>query len=173
MGLMGYKQVGKSTAAKYLEEKYGFKRVNFKDALVQEIKDNFPTLLDLLAVLYNMSTDDLFQEKPPMMRALMQNYGTEVRRGDSNSYWTQKWKESAVSSMNIVVDDVRFINEAQAVRDFGGILVRLERPDIISGGTHSSELEHLQIEPDHILICNQGEHELLYKAIDDIVGDLK
>ena len=56
----GKKQTGKSTACAYLEEKYGFTRVNFKDALIcfsrskLYISDN--NELDCLAQLLNKPT---------------------------------------------------------------------------------------------------------------------
>ena len=99
IGFTGYKQSGKSTAAKYLEEKYNFTRINFKDALVQEIKDNFPDLLEEICLIYeefsfpkegdgvDFGIENMFQTKPPLMRALLQNYGTEVRRKDDQHYW--------------------------------------------------------------------------------------
>lgn len=170
IGLIGFKQVGKSTAAKHLEGR-GFIRINMKDALVAELRKNFPDLLRELSQAYHMDVDKLFENKPPAMRALMQNYGTEVRRADKDSYWTDQWELSAGNSenRNIVVDDVRFINEAEAVRRQGGILIRLTRPDITDGGTHSSETEQLSIVADHTIECKAGEHETLYKAIDDII----
>ena len=176
IGLVGFKQVGKSTAAKYLEEKYGFTRHNFKDALVQELKDNFPDLLEKICVNESrtritrdvVTVDKLFQEKPPLMRALMQNYGTDVRRKDSPNYWTQQW----VKNLDIgktVVDDVRFLNEAEAVKLGGGIIIRLTRSDIETGGTHLSETEQLEIVADHTIECDPGDHEALYRALDDII----
>jgi hypothetical protein len=181
IGLIGFKQVGKSTAAKYLAE-HGFARINMKDALVAELRNNFPDLLQAIAnnetdwegeigMGKTVTVDDLFELKPPIMRALMQNYGTEVRRADKDSYWTDQWEDAASKSeiRNIVVDDVRFINEAEAVRHQGGILIRLVRPDITSGGTHSSETEQLQIVADHTIECKPGEHETLYKSLDEII----
>jgi len=170
IGLVGFKQVGKSTAAKYLEDKYGFTRHNFKDAMVQEIKDNFPDLLKELEYYYNLTIDELFIQKPPLMRALMQNYGTDVRRKDNRNYWTQQW----VKNLDIgktVVDDVRFLNEAEAVKLGGGIIIRLTRSDIETGGTHASETEQLEIVADHTIECNPGDHEALYRALDEIVKD--
>lgn len=182
IGLLGFKQVGKSTAAKHLEAR-GFVRINMKDALVAELKKNFPNLLEEIRREYIddefdgmedgeiLSIDGLFQYKPPLMRALMQNYGTEVRRGDKDSYWTDQWELSAGNSenRNIVVDDVRFKNEAEAVRHQGGILIRLTRPDITDGGTHKSETEQLEIVADHTIDCVAGEHGVLYNALDDII----
>ena len=149
IGLIGFKQVGKSTAAKHLEGR-GFIRISMKDALVAELRKNFLNLLMDLADIYGLSIDELFDQKPPAMRSLMQHYGTEVRRGDKDSYWTDQWEDAVQKSgtQHVVVDDVRFFNEAEAVRRQGGILTRLVRPDITSGGTHASEAEQLQIVSD-------------------------
>lgn len=185
IGLIGFKQVGKSTAAKHLEGR-GFTRINMKDALVAELRKNFPNLLHEIADNQGewewekgdpsrahdwWTIDRLFDEKPPLMRALMQNYGTEVRRADKDSYWTDQWENSVEKSgcKHIVVDDVRFINEAEAVRHQGGILIRLVRPDITSGGTHSSETEQLSIVADHTIECEAGGHGKLYNALDEII----
>ena len=82
IGLIGFKQSGKTTAAEYLESK-GFERVNFKDCLIDELKQNFPDLLNEIKANMElrglpMSIDKLFLTKPPLVRTLMQNYGTEV-----------------------------------------------------------------------------------------------
>lgn len=179
IGLIGFKQVGKSTAAKHLEGR-GFIRINMKDALVAELRKNFPGLLEEMCKIYDRlqpfpdrfwTVDDLFEIKPPAMRALMQHYGTEVRRGDKDSYWTDQWEDAVQKSgtQHVVVDDVRFLNEAEAVRHQGGILIRLVRPDITSGGTHASETEQLSIVADHTIECEAGGHGKLYAALDDII----
>jgi len=168
IGLVGFKQVGKSTAAKYLESKYGFTRHNFKDAMVQEIKDNFPNLIEELEIHYNLSTPQLFIQKPPLMRALMVNYGTDVRRKDDPDYWTRQWVKNLVTQKT-VADDVRFLNEAAAVKIEGGIIIRLTRSDIPTGGDHASETEQLEIVADHTIECDPGDHESLYRALDDII----
>ena len=190
IGLIGFKQVGKSTAAKYLEEKYSFIRHNMKDALVAEIKQNFPDLLKEIADWYNsnllasatlgmkfLSIDDLFEVKPPLMRALLQNYGTEVRRGDNDNYWVEQWSRKIMDSTLVtgfndkfVTDDVRFLNEASAIKDNDGILIRLTRPDITTGGSHASETEQLLIVADYEIECKPGDHEHLYRELDKIVS---
>ena len=169
IGLVGFKQVGKSTAAKYLESKYDFTRHNFKDALVQEIKDNFPNLLEELGFIYNMSIEELFDKKPYAMRALMVNYGTDVRRKDNPCYWSHQWSSEVDYAGNVVADDVRFMNEARAIKFYDGILIRLVRPDLLTGGDHASETEQLEIRADHTIECEPGDHEALYRALDDII----
>lgn len=177
IGFIGFKQVGKSTAAKYLQETYGGVRINMKDALVAEIKQNFPDLLEQIARTrdwdngLDRAIDDLFADKPPLMRALLQNYGTEVRRRDNNNYWVNKWTEEALKHHDslIVVDDVRFINEAEAVKALGGIIVWLVRDDITTGGNHSSETEHLSIPHDYMFVCKGGDEETLYQHLDEMI----
>ena len=195
IGLVGFKQSGKSTAAKYLEEKYGFVRHNFKDALIAELKQNFPDLLNAIANTTQEYikpedrvdiTDLLFEMKPPLIRTLMQNYGTDVRRKDNPHYWTTAWmmgvaKHFEEEEYNIVVDDVRFMNEANTIRSFGSLLsvpyeqkiIRIMREDITTGGDHQSETEQLAIEADHTIQTAPGDFQGLYKALDDIMQKWK
>jgi len=175
IGIVGFKQVGKSTAAKYLEDKYGFARHNFKDALVQELKDNFPDLLKEIAYTRDWDNgmesaiEDLFIKKPPLMRALMINYGTEVRRKDNPHYWTGQWSQALCPELDTVTDDVRFLNEAEAIKIEGGIIIRLTRPDLLTGGDHVSETEQLEIVADHTIECDPGDLVNLYRQLDDMV----
>lgn len=175
-GLVGLAGSGKSTAAKYMQDKYGFKRLNFKDGLVRELRERFPTLLTELEKIYYykdgvFTVDDLFDKKPPAMRALMQNYGTEVRRKDDPEYWVNQWKAIAYSEpvQNIVTDDVRFLNEAQAVKDAGGKIIRIVRTDVTQALNHQSETEQFNIVHDYEIAVGPGEHEKLYTEIDKIL----
>lgn len=164
---------GKTTVADYVVSEHGFKKHNFKDGLVAEMLDNLPDVLNELKDTYACTLDELFKEKPPTMRALMQNYGTEVRRGDDKDYWVKRWCEGLFDS-HYVVDDVRFVNEARAVRDRGGIIVRVSRPDRNSNGyKHTSETEQSEIEPDFTIISNTGDLEGLYKQIEHVIHTLK
>lgn len=185
IGLVGFKQVGKSTAANYLAKKYGAVRLNMKDALVAEIKQNFPDLLNTIAITYGYDSidgrvskatiDELFVEKFPLVRALLQNYGTEVRRRDDPDYWVKRWKEAVgkfTAGAIVVVDDVRFQNEADAVISNNGILIRLTRDDITSGGDHASETEQVNIAVDRVINCKGGDEQALYDRLDRIMASL-
>lgn len=179
IGLIGFKRVGKSTAAKYLNEKYGFIRHNMKDGLIAEMKERLPDTLRELGVIYNMTTDELFDEKPPAMRALMVNYGTEVRRKDDPDYWVKEYIDeveylATLGEYNIVTDDVRFLNEAATVKEVksGGILIRLTRSDILTGGDHASETEQLEIVADYTIYAEPGGEDAVYKELDRIMADV-
>lgn len=183
IGFCGYAGSGKSTAAKYLEEKYKFKRVNFKDGLVAEMKERLPDVLEAIAketmvshdLDYKCSVDELFEHKPPIMRALMQNYGTEVRRRDDSEYWVKKWVESVnnLKYPHIVVDDVRFFNELSALVEMDGILIRITRPDITSAGSHASETEQTKFVQDFLIEGEPNSHYAIYKQLDEVINIIK
>lgn len=177
----GKKQSGKTTATKYVLPKLKAYPINFKDALLKDIKDKFPDLLAEIEKHYDSSdydgwgwtVDRLFQEKPPLIRALFQNYGTNVRRADREDFWVYKWKEDVVpllqAERKVVTDDVRFLNEAQAIKDLGGIIIRIERTDLESTDTHQSETEMDQITPDHTISVKTGELDKLKQELDRIL----
>lgn len=184
IGLCGYKGSGKSTVAEYLAKEHGFKRVNFKDGLVAEVKEKFPDVLRQLTKVYYGDTpsyvgtksgvEKLFSEKPAAMRALLQNYGTEVRRGDDPNYWVDRWRTTVAQiEGNIVVDDVRFFNEMAVVADHNGVLIRVTRPDITTGGLHQSETEQESFISDFTIAGVPGSHTEIFKQVDEIIRTLK
>ena len=178
----GLKQTGKTTAADYLVSKYGFVKHNFKDSLVEEIKERFPDLLEEMVKTYwphiedeENPIEDLFIHKPPLIRTLLQNYGTEVRRADKESYWTDQWEGKLVFALNedsVVVDDCRFISESEVIRKHGGTIIRLTRPDLTTPDNHSSETEQSQIGVDYTIETEQGDFEGLYRELDRVVANL-
>ena len=179
IGLCGKKGSGKSTAAKYLTEKYGTSRVNFKDALVTEIKKNFnPMLLAVIDLLERedydgncaLTIDQLFDKKPPVIRTLMQCYGTEVRRADNENYWKNKWIVSTMEKGGrIVCDDVRFLNEADAVKNVGGFIIKIEREGLVSNDSHKSETEMDHINYDYVITVPDGDIDTLHRKLDEIM----
>jgi hypothetical protein len=103
----------------------------------------------------------------------MQNYGTNVRREDDEDYWVDEWRDGTWSYManDIVADDVRFKNEAAAVKELGGILIKIVRPDYPSTDIHQSEVEMDEIEPDHTIVANTGNQQHLYSELDRIYAE--
>jgi hypothetical protein len=161
---------GKTSACKYLELR-GFKLINFKDALICELKERFPDLLEYLSKeLYKLSIDNLFRIKPPVVRKLLQNYGTNVRRNDDVNYWVNKWLEKIIIHENICVDDCRFINEAMSVKSKGGIIIRLEREQLVED-LHLSETEIDQLLPDYTIDSN-GTLLEMYNNLEKLLVEL-
>jgi len=59
---------------------------------------------------------------------LLQWWGTEYRRAQDAQYWVKKWKASVWPTADIViVSDMRFLNEAAAIRENNGFTVNVTR----------------------------------------------
>jgi len=182
IGLLGFKHVGKSTAAKHLIKNHGFILHNMKGAIISEMKENLGDLLNEIVrhleikrgsfEIEPWTIDRLFDEKPPLMRALMVDYGM-MRRKDNEDYWVKQWLSGyAITKGPVVVDDVRFKNEARAIRDMNGILIRLNRSDVTTGGDSISETEHLDIQEHYTINAGPGEEEYVYKVLDQIMSEV-
>ncbi len=179
IGLVGYKGSGKTTACNIIKKHLtDVVQINFKDALIGELKDKFPDLLlAIVETMYDLgidtSVDDLFSDKPALVRTLMQNYGTEVRRVDNSDWWVDEWEVSIDYGLhgcsNVLTDDVRFQNEAMAIKDAGGILIRIERSDIVTTDQHLSEVEQQSIECDYTISVGKGELEQLESELVKII----
>jgi hypothetical protein len=163
IGLAGRKQCGKTSAALKLE-KSGFVRLSFASPMREMLK---ALLLDCgylhtdIELMFSVSER---KEKPIAFigrstRYLLQTLGTEWGRNCVNSeLWVlaAKLKIEASDSDYIVFDDVRFENEADMIRDLGGLIIHIDRGDLISD-RHASEtgiLDHHSdafIDNDHSL----------------------
>lgn len=177
IGFTGKAQSGKTTCCNFVKKILeNVQHVNFKDGLVREIKERFPNVLQ--EIMFDegeavQTVGDLFVQKPPLMRALLQNYGTDVRRKDDIDYWVKQWKHTVTYSKfnNIVCDDVRFLNEAAAVKDFDGIIIRVKRTDVTDTGNHPSETEMDRIQPDYTVEAGPGEQEKLRDQLVNIINN--
>ena len=102
-------------------------------------------------------------------RRLLQVLGTDWGRERDPNFWVNQWKETVqFTKGNIITDDCRFLNEAEAVKALGGQVWKIVGPsrgEFISGQTHKSEMEIDLIQPD-ITIVNDGSLEDLYAQIE-------
>lgn len=175
IGFTGKKQSGKSTASEYLMQRFpNAVRLNFKDALVDDIEKKFPDLIKAIIDIMDKTAYDgmnpwtferLVKDKPPLFRALMQNYGTDVIRAMDPDHWIFEYEAEAAFHQHIITDDVRFLNEANAIRRMGGIIIRIVRTDMANDSCHSSETQMDQIIPDYTIEVGTGEHDKLYAEL--------
>lgn len=165
IGISGFMRSGKDSVAKLLVDGFGYQRVCFADALRKVALDINPYIsLDgwvggasFQPRLYSDLLNELGYEKAkevPDFRRYLQRLGTEGIRGN---FGEDAWVDIAKRTIQelpvdtkIVMPDVRFPNEAQAVKDLGGVVWRTERPGF-DGGPHPSEAMVLKITPDRIL----------------------
>lgn len=118
IGLSGKRGVGKTLAADYLVENHNFKKVSFANKL-KEISDSF------FPGLSKSEKEKPFREHSFTPREFMIHLGQFMRFHDPE-YWV---KSSNISAMrgNVVIDDVRFRNEADYLKELGAKLVRINR----------------------------------------------
>lgn len=102
------------------------------------------------------SIKDEFQA-PRSARQIMQWWGTEYRRTYSGQdYWTRTLKarvhaQQQSKQFRHVISDVRFANEAAAVRAMGGVIWDIRRPGLKHNTSHISEADGSQFAPDLVI----------------------
>lgn len=153
IGLSGKKQVGKDTAGHYLDLVYKFKRVAFAD--------------ELKKIAEQLSWDGNKDERG---RKFLQDLGMVARNYNPDVWIDLAFRRLSVRpDTDFVITDVRFMNEVDAIRKCGGIVVRITRDDEIRDDVHASETELDNLEFDYVVKSVKGDYNSLYKQLDDIV----
>mgnify|MGYP000225759508 CR=1 FL=1 len=172
IGLTGYAGTGKDAVRSILEER-GFIGFAFADpirSMLRElltsngISDEFidsrelkESIIPELGVSYRQMAQTLGTEwgrmlQPDLWLRLAGAYMADVERNT--------WAESTC----FVISDVRFANEAQWVRDHGGVIWRIERPSAMPVRAHVSEQELYHFTVDHT-IDNSGTLDMLESTV--------
>jgi hypothetical protein len=184
IGLTGHFHAGKDEVARRLVARYGFRRHGFSDALKLEVLTKLRRtltayVLELVPALADMTEAErqprvgaeirrlIYHARTPVTRALLQEFGTEVRRTDDPDYWiTALW--TTINSIDgvgrIVIADTRFPNEIESIRSRQGLLVRVVRPGF-RGNDHESERHIDSVTVDHEF-RNDGTVEELWAQVD-------
>lgn len=90
------------------------------------------------------------------VRELMQRLGTECGRELlGENIWVDSALKDVHPDKDYIVTDCRFVNEANAIRNRGGKVIRIERPGIGPANGHSSEVSLDSWNFDHV-IANDG-----------------
>ena len=138
IGLSGYAQSGKDAVSMILTE-YGFRRRSFADPIRQALYtldpmiDSFRSLREIV----DQSGWDTAKSYPETRR-LLQQLGTEVGR---EMLGQSTWLDIALRNLpeKTCFTDVRFVDEADAIRALGGEVWRVNRPGGLPVNGHVSE----------------------------------
>jgi hypothetical protein len=157
IGLTGYAQSGKDTVASILVEKYGYRRVAFADKIKEFLYGINPMVAcsptGYLQDLVNLvGWDEAKQE--PQVRRLLQDLGVSGRELLYPNVWVTPVLSTIRSGDRVVVTDVRFENEAGAVKNMGGQLWRVKRLGFGPVNDHVSEYELDGYKVDQIFVNN-------------------
>jgi hypothetical protein len=172
IGLSGYAQSGKDTVADILTAKYGYKRVAFADPirkLLYELNPHLSKHHSLQEFVDEYGWD--IAKKTSEVRSLLQNLGVAARKVIGESVWVDAAFHQMNGSCNYVITDVRFENEADKVREFGGEVWRVKRPGVEAVNGHISEHALDGYKVDRIL-SNGGTLEELAFLVQSRMGSL-
>jgi hypothetical protein len=148
---------GKTTVADLLIE---HQRVSFAAPLKRAVSYMLSELgLDGFRYVYT-DKEAIIPELGVSARHMMQTLGTEWGRACIHpDFWVMIARAEAQRILadggSVVIDDVRFPNEATMIRELGGELWRIDRPGVSYDGDHSSESGLEDIAPDRVIV-NDG-----------------
>lgn len=189
IGLSGYARSGKDTAAEALVAA-GWTRVAFADVLREFLYKLNPVLDVYWDQVKAFADEERFEVRlrdeidlhgwdgykensmyAVEIRGLLQRLGTECGRElISDNIWIDASLGRSQSD-NIVVTDVRFPNEANAIEDqYDGRVIRIERPGIGPANSHPSETA-LDNHDFYTTITNDGTIEDLHRKLMDFVEE--
>ena len=133
-----YPGAGKSTLAARLNMRYGYARMKMAGPLKEMLRAYLYSqglksseIEDMIEGSAKHIPHYALNDRTP--RHAMQTLGTEWGRNCmGEDFWVEAASEQIEhvlnNGLNVVVDDVRFPNEMDMIRDLGGIVVRIRRP---------------------------------------------
>lgn len=172
IGFTGYARSGKDTAAAFLVDR-GFKRLAFADALKESLYRLNPVIsthgFRVQDVVDRLGWDQVKVDYPEV-RSLLQRFGTEVGRDlYGEQFWVDRVVSQIVPGQDYVITDVRFHNEVQAIRNLGGVVVRISRAGVQAVNSHVSDSGVDGLIVDSVIV-NDGSLSDLREAVLDLVG---
>jgi hypothetical protein len=153
IGFTGRKGAGKDTAAAVLVSR-GFELLKFAGPLKAMLR----TLLEVQGAdaetIERMIEGDLKEVPSSYLggrspRHAMQTLGTQWGREQINGeFWVQAAVAAARQHDHVVFADIRFPNEAAAIREAGGRVFRITRPSMVDDDAHVSErlIDELEVD---------------------------
>ncbi|QOP65084.1 deoxynucleoside monophosphate kinase [Arthrobacter phage Adumb2043] len=190
LGLIGKKRTGKDTFAGTLIERHAYARIALADPLreaalaLDPIVGTFPLQSDGVVRVREWRLSDVVEELGwekakdyiPEVRRTLQRLGTESIRSLDDRFWIrtafQRIDTLREAGTPVVVTDVRYPNEADAIKAAGGYLVRIVRDLPDDGDAHASEKAMDDYRED-LRIGNNGTREELAFLAYAVGRDLK
>lgn len=169
IGITGLKTSGKTALAQFLETALlpsSVAIVSFADALKDEV------------ALATGNSREFIEANKKNFRLILQGWGTDFRRElCSKDYWVTKLLTKALAYKRngveyLIIPDVRFQNEADAITNVDGYLIRVVRKAVESNDMHPSEMEQRTLKV-HQTIQNDFSLEHLRQAAINTVKQLK
>jgi len=173
VGITGTAGSGKTTAARIMCDRYDFYRVRIAEPIKRMARALGLTHDQVDGPLKEIPLDELCGRTP---RYVMQTLGTEWgRRMIGEDIWVRVAEKEIgrlmTNGVSVVVDDVRFPDEAVMIKKLGGAMVRVENTLITKSTAHESELHIFNIEVDYVIV-NGGSIADLCIGVEGVVSSL-
>lgn len=146
VGLSGWARSGKDTVADYLVAEHGYTKLSVASPMKEALYRLNPriTVNDVVNTSLRVGIDvygwDGIKERSPDIRGLIQRFGTEVGRDMfGEDFWVDYALRNVPDGSRVVVSDVRFPNEANAIKELGGTVWRISRDGVYAANDHISE----------------------------------
>ena len=129
IGISGKLRTGKTALAGHMLEMLegNWKRIAYGDVLKQEVSCTYGVPLEWC--YENKDESWLMPDGRTLtVREILQWYGTDYKRKEEPGYWVEKMADTIAKHRDldgIIIDDVRFPDEADLVKSFDGLLIRL------------------------------------------------
>lgn len=188
-GITGYKFSGKDTFANMVGEPYvidhfasklkticcdvfNLSMTLFTDSNLKERTFYKPVIIDNYLSVLERATGLALKPKGLVAstpRQLLQYVGTEYVRDSCDLYWVDSLVSKFSAETKVLVPDLRFLNEAYALKAAGGKIIRILRVDApVNVDMHQSEIEIAAIEPDLVIGTVTGKF-WLQQLIADLI----
>lgn len=200
IGISGKKQCGKDTVCKIIKaldiwNRYGdgdmltfvkmllktpspLGSIWYKHAYADKLKQALSIILNVRVEafednIFKMSYSEIAKPEGGYYtnRELLQRFGTEVGRSISPTLWVDALFTSYSEDDHWIIPDVRFPSEAKAIKDRGGIIIRVDR-ETLSHDNHPSETALDDYEGFDYRIDNNNDIEHLIDKVKGIMFQL-
>jgi dephospho-CoA kinase len=181
IGISGKAGSGKDTAAKMLEVLYANPDIsyedfvnrrykNFVDIEVVHFADILKETVQALFAIGEWETNTQEGKKVTIswigktVRELLQEVGQGLRDAIDPDVWVKALFANTEDWANIIIADVRYPNELEAIKERDGVLIRIDRNGA-GAGNHSSETALDDYNDWDFHIGNNGSMEDLFEAM--------
>lgn len=163
IGIAGRARSGKDTVASFILAAVGGYRYSFADPIRAML---VPLGIDMSDPYWQDRKEEVIPALGSSPRRLMQTLGTEWGRDTIHpNLWLLLANQRLLNAgPGMIVSDIRFENEAQWVRNCGGMVIHLFRPDAPNVEAHASE-GGIEVQSRDIQLFNSGTLEELQSSV--------
>jgi len=184
IAFLGIKRSGKDTAGDLLVGEYGYERRSF----AKPLKDGIAKMFDFSEEQVNGDLKEVIDERWGVTpREVLQIFGTEVMQFElpklipalsdvGRKFWVKRfelWYTKEGYNKNIVMTDVRFQHEVDAILRLNGIIIKVNRPSLdLESDMHPSEMELQKITNYNYYIENSSTIDEYKDKIRNVVNNI-